>query len=80
MITFGNACRASNLINITIEDFENDKKDNTYDAWSISSTNFKTSLLYGEKKILLGDDLYTHAGNFKKFLRHKITTDNKKQK
>ena len=76
MISFGNACRASNLINMTVQDVEKAHKEKAYDAWSFSSNNYKTSLLYGEKKILLGEDIYQQVVRFVKFLRPKISPSN----
>jgi len=63
MLAFGNAARASNLINITLADVDNATKEIDFDAWSFSSCNYKTSLLYGEKKMYLAEDLMEEVMN-----------------
>lgn len=79
MISFGNATRASNLININLRDVKNATKENDFDAWAISSKSYKTSLLYGEKKILLGEDLYHQVQNYVQFLRPRLIVDHQKR-
>ena len=69
MITFGNAARASNLINMTVDDFNAATKESEYNAWCMTSVNYKTSLLYGEKKMLISEDMYIQFKNYLKFLR-----------
>jgi len=78
MLAFGNAARASNLINITLADVDNATKEIDFDAWSFSSCNYKTSLLYGEKKMYLAEDLMEEVKVFVKCLRPKITDDAEK--
>ena len=79
VICFGNATRASNLINITLDDVKNIERDLEYDAYSLSSSFYKTSSLYGEKKILLGEDLYKQVIAYMKYLRPKIIRDQEKK-
>ncbi|XP_066934202.1 uncharacterized protein [Clytia hemisphaerica] len=73
IITVGNAARASNLINLSVEDVENAVREEEFDAFAIASINYKTSLLYGIKKLLLGNDLLQQLKNFIEYLRPKIT-------
>jgi len=80
ILTFGNAARSSNLINITLNDIESAIPEKDYDAFSISSTNYKTSLLYGEKKMLMAEDLYHQVANYILYLRPKIISDAHKLK
>ena len=54
---------------------------NVHVPTGISSKSYKTSLLYGEKTILLGDDLIKHSQVYVKFFRPLIVNDEtKKQK
>ncbi|XP_066924389.1 titin homolog isoform X3 [Clytia hemisphaerica] len=75
MITMGNAARASNLINLCQQEVNNAELEEEFDAYAISSINYKTSLLYGVKKLLLGKDLFQQLNNYIKHLRPKITCD-----
>lgn len=50
MLYVGNALRANNLINATVGDVRNEE----YKAYIMKSETYKTSLLYGEKVILVG--------------------------
>lgn len=72
IICFGNAARASNLINMKLEDVEQALYEEELDAYVVTSNNYKTSFLYGEKKILFGRDIYFQLKRFIKYLRPKI--------
>ena len=58
-IALGNAVRSSNLINLNYRELKDVALAPEYNnARSIKSLNYKTSLLYGEKMILLPEVLY----------------------
>ena len=58
MICLLNATRASNLINITLKDIDDIFKDPEFeDAFCISSTRYKTSMLYGTKIMVVDEQL-----------------------
>jgi len=78
LVSFGNAARASNIINITLEDFDNAQEEPEYHAMSIRSVNYKTSLLYGEKMLLFGKDLFFHIETYVKFCRPLLIRDEDK--
>ena len=53
ILALGNALRASNLINMTLRDVTLAQPDQDFPgAFSISSTAYKTSMIYGQKKIV----------------------------
>ena len=75
-LSYFNCLRASNLFNISIEDFTNIKKhDEIQDAWVLTNEEFKVSMIYGAKIILLDDILYEQVKSFIKLYRPLITDD-----
>ena len=78
MTCIGNAARASNLQNITIYDLDTAEFDHDFDCMCIRSQNYKTSLLYGEKKLLFGNDLFKQLQFFVTNLRPLLITDDDK--
>ena len=53
-----NCLRSSNLMNVTIHDFEQAKKQEIENAYTFTSTKYKTSLVYGAKIILVSRAVY----------------------
>ena len=71
-----NCLRASNLINMTIHDFRQAKRDNKIQgAYRSYNNKYKTSLLYGEKVILVSDSLYNQMKMYITYVRPIITDD-----
>lgn len=69
-----NCLRASNLINMTIHDFQQAKKDNEIQgAYRFYINKYKTSLVYGEKVILVSDTLYDQMNSYITHVRPIIT-------
>lgn len=76
MVTIGNAARASNLINMTLADVENASINEEYEnARSISSSNYKTSMLYGKKVLMLSEEVYQYLLSYIKYLRPLFVVD-----
>ena len=75
MTCFGNAARSLNLQNMTIFDLDGAKENKDFDAMCVRSPHYKTSLLYGEKKLLFGKDLYKQLKYYVKYLRPLLTQD-----
>ena len=73
----GNAVRASNLINMNMKEFNEAAPESEYNAICLKSMNYKTSLLYGEKMILLPNDLHKIMKFFIKHLRPLFIDDEK---
>lgn len=71
-----NALRASNLINLSIADLQNAVHDKEYDAMVISSTKYKTSMLYGKKSIVCSEMIFSHLNKFAVHFRPKIARTN----
>ena len=71
-----NCLRASNLINMTIHDFQQAKKDNEIQgAYRFYNNKYKTSLVYGEKVILVSDTLHDQMNSYITHVRPIITDD-----
>ena len=71
-----NCLRAPNLINMTIHDFRQAKRDNKIQgAYRSYNNKYKTSLLYGEKVILVSDSLYNQMKMYITYVRPIITDD-----
>lgn len=72
-----NAHRASNLINITLHDFNSAKRlpEEYPPGWQIMSNNYKTSFLYGTKTINLSMEVYSQAIIFRDYFRAIILND-----
>ena len=70
MLTLANATRASNIINITLTDVMQAKADEEYfNAMVMSSPYYKTSMLYGEKKLVISRDIYKQILAYEKYCR-----------
>ena len=77
-LTFiGNAARASNIQNMTIKDMKKGTEDEEYEAICVRSCRYKTSLLYGEKKLLFGKDLFDQIKYYTENLRQLLCKDAK---
>ena len=62
MITTANACRSSNIVNITLHDIQEATTDENFiGAKVIKSRRYKTSMLYGTKIILLSEAVYYYV-------------------
>ena len=67
-----NCLRSSNLMNVTIHDFEQAKKhEEIENAYTFTSTKYKTSLVYGAKIILVSRAVYMQLKIYSK----KVETD-----
>jgi hypothetical protein len=75
IITMGNACRTSNLINATVADVMVSSFSEEFNAYVMESSNYKTSLLYGSEQIILGKDLHTQFINYINTFRPLIIND-----
>ena len=76
IIALGNALRASNIINLTFYEFEAAVPEPDYEnGMSFRSANYKTSLLYGEKIILLPKECYQRMKFFVYHLRKQFIDD-----
>lgn len=76
MLCVTNALRASNLINITLADVANAKHDEEFNAMVISSSKYKTSMLYGKKMIVCSQPLYKQLTKFMIYFRPKLANEN----
>ena len=74
-LTFINALRASNLMNITLKEVQAAKKHGELDAFVFKNNKYKTSLIYGAKIILVPTLTYHHVQLYIKFLRPTILLD-----
>ena len=80
-LTVINALRSSNIINITLHDIEHASTHDTYEnAMFIESTQYKTSLLYGPKIILISMHLYDQIKTYIKHMRPLVTKDDHLEK
>ena len=76
MVTIAHACRASNIQNITLKDLDNVFEDKEYvGAKIINSVRYKTSMLYGAKKIVISGYHFTNIEIFVKYMRQYLVTD-----
>ena len=71
-----NCPRASNLINITLDDVEKAKKDTTiYDEYVIKNKKYKVSIIYGAKNFLATNEIYEHRQLYIKHVRPRFISD-----
>ena len=71
-----NCLRASNLMNMTIYDFQQAKSDaEIKGAYRFYNNKYKTSLVYGEKVILVSESLYDQIKTFITYVRPILTDD-----
>lgn len=77
-LTIANGLRASNIIELKVNDFENAKVVQGYEGHKvISNSSYKTSTIYGEKFIVISDILFDHCLFYINHLRCKINSNNK---
>ena len=74
-ITFINALRVSNIINVTLKEVEAAKKHDEFDAFAFKKNKYKTSLIFGEKIVLIPTLTYHHIKLYLKYLRPLILLD-----
>ena len=74
-LAFINALRASNIINITVKEVQAAKKHTEFEAFVFKNNKYKTSLIYGEKIILVPALTYHHIKLYLKYLRPLILLD-----
>ena len=70
-----NAARSSNLCNITLKEFNNAYDDKEYNSKVMKNANYKTSLIYGGKLIVLNKDIHTLLKQYIDYYRPKIIED-----
>ena len=75
MLTFINALRASNLINITLREVQSATQHQELDALVFKNNKYKTSLIYGAKIILVPTLTYKHIQLYVKYLRPTLILD-----
>ena len=74
-----NCLRSSNLMNVTIHDFEQAKKhEEIENAYTFTSTKYKTSLVYGAKIILVSRAVYMQLKIYVKMIRPILIEDETK--
>lgn len=75
-LTYFNCLRALNVINISLEDVHKIKKhDEIEDTWVLTNEEYKVSMIYGAKIILLDEILQKQLLLFVKIFRPIITKD-----
>ena len=71
-----NALRASNLINITLQEVLSAKRNKLIkDAFVFMNQKYKVSIIYGSKLILAPENLYNQIKLYIEHLRPKLTDD-----
>ena len=76
MVTLYNACRSSNLINMTLYDFNMATTHEDFpNAKVVKSKRYKTSMLYGTKMVVFNEALHRHTELYIKHLRPLIISD-----
>ena len=71
-----NALRASNLINMTLQEVLSDKRDKIIkDAFVFMTQKYKVSIIYGSKLILAPENLYEQIKLYTEHLRPKLIDD-----
>ena len=75
-LSYTNALRASNLINMTLKDFNAAKPDKEItETFVFRSDNYKVSLIYGAKIVLASQKLFQHIKLYMKYLRPLLKDD-----
>ena len=74
-LTYINALRASNLINITLKEIQAAKQHDEQDALVFKNNKYKTSLIYGAKVILAPTLTNHHIQLYIKYLRPSLILD-----
>ena len=76
MVTIANACRSTNLKNITLKDLDEATEDSEFvGARIVQSSRYKTSMLYGSKKIVISIAHFKNIGTFVKHMRQYLISD-----
>ena len=71
-----NCLRASNLINMTLDDVDKAQKDTTIqDAYVIKSKKYKVSIIYGAKMILATNEIFEQLQLYIKHVRPRFISD-----
>ena len=69
-IAFQNACRSSNMLNMTLADVENALPDEKFlGAMVLRNKKYKTSMLYGDKIIVIPKDIFDLLKKYIKYVR-----------
>lgn len=76
----GNAARSSNIQEITLEHIDNAKSSKEYitngtSAMVVASEKYKTSLIYGEKLLVIPGDVWVLLMNYIKHMRPLVIQD-----
>ena len=80
VLVIGNGLRASNVIELRVRDFSENKVVPGYEGHKVLTNDvYKTSTIYGEKFIVSADTLYDHYCFYMIYLRNKIS-DSKSNK
>ena len=75
-LAYKNCLRCSNLMNITLKDFNMAKKDKDIkDSYTFTNKKYKVSIIYGSKLVLVPIALYNQLKLYVKFVRPKIVKD-----
>ena len=74
-LTFITTLRASNIINITLNEVQAAKKHDEFEAFVFKNNKYKTSLIYREKITLVPALTYHHIKLYLKYLRPLILLD-----
>ena len=69
-----NGARASNLINITTEDVTTAVEHEEFPAYVFKSKNYKTSIIYGTKIMVVPEDIYNFYKIFVNYVRPIISS------
>ncbi|XP_066921309.1 uncharacterized protein [Clytia hemisphaerica] len=79
LICQGNATRSSNIVNMSLEHMDEAQTASEYEsnnpAMILKSELYKTSIIYGDKLIVLPNDLFSQLTNYIKFIRPTIIKD-----
>ena len=79
-LVIGNGLRASNVIALRLSDFCGSSKVADYPGHNIVvNDSYKTSTIYGEKFIVVPNELLNHYSFYVKYLRHLIYEGNSKR-
>lgn len=82
LICQGNATRSSNIINMTLQHVNEAKTSKEFDsnapAMIMKSDIYKTSIIYGDKLIVVPSDVFLQIQNYIEFVRPVLISDDKK--
>ena len=75
-LAYINCLRCSNLMNITLKDFNKAKRDKDIkDSYTFTNKKHRVSIIYGSKLVLAPTTLYNQLKLYVKFVRTKIIKD-----